>query len=140
MSRLHWLEARLDGLATVLAEAPRTAQPALETLVGDIARHEGVYVAFAARDGLLAARAGAEEIDCEGLAALGATVAESARAVAPRLALGPLTQVVLAGPKGKLALLEVRDVLVGVLAPHDVRLGDLLAKSPPPRSAPSAVN
>lgn len=135
MTREHWLEARLDGLSTVLAEAPRTAQVAMENLVGDIARHHGVKVAFAAREGLLAARAGVEEIDCEGLAALGATVAESAREVAPRLALGPLTQVVLAGPKGKLALLEVGDVLVGVLAPHDVHLGEVLARSPPPADA-----
>lgn len=127
----HWLETRIQGVGRIAASGGgRALNAAVTELVDDLDRHPAVRGAMAARDGLVLARGRAGDFDHDALAALGTSVTSNARAAAPRLGVGPLQQVLLSGPEGKVALFIVGDVVLAIVGDGDVHLGTALAEGP----------
>jgi predicted regulator of Ras-like GTPase activity (Roadblock/LC7/MglB family) len=144
---MHWLAGRLGALSERHARFAelRLARPAdasppteevtaraaffvdLSDLVAEIAAHDGVVAAFAEHDGLLVALAGAADA-ADAMAAMAATVVAPARRAAVALDLGPVEQLVLVGGRRKLALVVVGDLSIGILAPAEARLAQLLKR------------
>jgi predicted regulator of Ras-like GTPase activity (Roadblock/LC7/MglB family) len=62
------------------------------------------------------------------MAAMAATVVAPARRAAVALDLGPVEQLVLVGGRRKLALVVVGDLSIGILAPAEARLAQLLKR------------
>lgn len=135
----HWLAGEIARVRA-LAEALPAATPsrdgrdaraelleAISALVREVAGHAGVEACFASHEGLLVAVAG-ESPGFDALAAMAQHGLEPAREAAVGAALGPLRQMVLVGETGKLALLCLGPLTLGILSPSRVDLGGALAR------------
>ena len=127
----HWLQRRMTALSEVARRgSAKLLHGAAVELVDALGKHPAVVGAMASREGLLVARCGSVDIDHDGLAALGGALTSSARAVAPRLGIGPLEQVVLSGPQGKVALFVVDELTLAIVGAPGTHLGSALAVPP----------
>lgn len=145
---MHWLTTRLAALQaryqawlqlrrSAEGERSQATQPAnqaraefladLSNLVEEVAARRGIDAAFAAHEGLLVHCVGNQDT-ADALAAVAASVLHPAFAAARTLELGNLQQVVFAGTGRKLALLVVGELAIGVLAPVEVHLADVLSR------------
>ncbi len=143
---MHWLAgefeavaARAEALAALRrrraagedvprreeARARAAFRDRLGELVEAVSRRPGVLGCVAAHEGLLVAAAG-DAPDFEAVAAVAQSAVLSGHDAADKLRLGDLRQVLVVGERGKLAVLRVGDMTVGVLAPEEVSLAAAL--------------
>ena len=107
------------------AEARATFMSALRKVIEQIGQRDGVLGCFAAHDGLVVDSTG-ESADYEALAAMSQWCVTSAYQVAETLSLGSLQQILLIGSDKKLALVQLGQMTLGILAPTSVQLSELL--------------
>ena len=116
---------REDGQKAKTSSLRKELRFALSGLVDKVAALPDVIGCFATRDGLL--MEGSGPIDgLEAAAAMAQWCILPGKDAAETLQLGKLSQLVIIGEGGKLALIHVEGITIGVLAPTQVNLGELL--------------
>lgn len=143
---MHWLATRIERIEQLQVRHAQLKQrreagegvrqeenacrmdflASVTELVAEAGRRPGVLATFAAHEGLLIATSGDTRY-CEAVAALAQTALLPAIEGAERMQLGPLQQLVLVGAQGKLALIRVGDIALGLLASEEVSLAASLA-------------
>lgn len=122
---LTYLQARAQS-SDAAGEARRHLFEALREVVGEISRREGVLAAFVQHEGLLMEGVGDRQ-ELEAAAAMAQLLLPPVEQVRRTLSLGEVRQLVLVGDERKLVLLVLPEVCLGLLAPAEVRLAELLA-------------
>jgi predicted regulator of Ras-like GTPase activity (Roadblock/LC7/MglB family) len=128
VTQLHQLRSgREDGVPTAEERAARAAlRDGLTMLVAELSARPGVVASFAAQDGLLVDGQG-DRNTLEAMAAMSQTVFHASESAGQALGLGPVRQVLLSGADRKVVFFAVGEVRLGVLAPVDVDLRNVLA-------------
>jgi len=116
---------REGGSETHESEARATFMAALREVVEQINKHEGILACFVAHDGLVVEATG-EAAEYEALAAMTQWCVTPAHHAVETLTLGTLQQIVLIGSERKLALIQLGQMTLGILAPVSVQLSDTL--------------
>jgi predicted regulator of Ras-like GTPase activity (Roadblock/LC7/MglB family) len=120
---MHWLSSEIERVGKLAASRSPIFLGALRDLIAQLGARPGLRAAFAAHEGLIVAVAGdGPAAEAQGL--LGASLHASAA-----LGLGDVQQLVVVTAQGKLALLSVGPVVVGLLAPPHVSLAVATASS-----------
>lgn len=160
---MHWLEARLSHLNTLFdvhgrlrARRGDTAAEQLfeahgatledglhdvrqrlyadtQEVVLSVGARRGVEGAFVAHEGLVVASAG--PVDFEAYAAIASSLSAFVAEASERLTLGRIRQFVLVGERQKLAVFVLDGLLLGIVCPAALVLGDVLAEGGPDLSA-----
>lgn len=97
----------------------------LRQVVVQIGEHDGVLGCFVAHDGLVVETAG-KELDFEALAAMAQWCVMPAYNAVETLSLGSLQQILLIGSERKLALIQLGQMSLGIVAPISVQLSETL--------------
>jgi predicted regulator of Ras-like GTPase activity (Roadblock/LC7/MglB family) len=155
-TKVSWLEERLNALQQVnylyanLREQRETAQASADKaiiiaiedglkelrqrmfgettqLVEQIAMHDGIVMAFVAYEGLVMAASGQSD-DHELYAAVANQFAFQAIQTAARLQFDDPRQVVIVTNTQKLALIFVKDMILGIVAPRTIELSLVLSQ------------
>jgi predicted regulator of Ras-like GTPase activity (Roadblock/LC7/MglB family) len=116
---------REGGSETQESEARAAFMAALRKVVGQIKQHEGILACFVAHEGLVVEAIG-EETEFEALAAMTQWCVTPAHHAVETLSLGTLQQILLIGSERKLALIQLGQMTLGILAPNSVQLSDTL--------------
>ena len=118
---MHWLSGEIERMGKLAASRSPIFLNALRDLIAQLGERPGLRAAFAAHEGLIVAVAGdgpaAEALAAQAQGLLGASLHASAAR-----GLGDVQQLVVVTAQGKLALLAVGPVVVGLLAPPHVSL------------------
>jgi predicted regulator of Ras-like GTPase activity (Roadblock/LC7/MglB family) len=107
------------------AEARTVFMAALRKVIEQIGQHEGVSGCFVAHDGLVVESTG-QSADYEALAAMSQWCVTPGHQVVETLSLGALQQILLIGSERKLAMIQLGQMTLGILAPTSVHLSDVL--------------
>jgi predicted regulator of Ras-like GTPase activity (Roadblock/LC7/MglB family) len=118
--------AKREGVSASDDAEPRAAfMSALRKVILQIGQHDGVSGCFVAHDGLVVESSG-EAADYEALAAMSQWCVTPAHQVVETLSLGALQQILLIGSDRKLAMIQLGQMTLGILAPTSVQLSDVL--------------
>lgn len=118
---MHWLSAELERVGRLAAGRSPIFVHALSDLVAQLGERPGLRAAFAAHEGLIIAVTG-DKAAAEALAAQAQGLLGAAAHASTTLGLGGVSQTVVVTEHGKLAIIAVGPVVVGLLAPPHVSL------------------
>ncbi len=118
---MHWLSGEIDRMGRLAASRSPIFLNALRDLIAQLGQRPGLRAAFAAHEGLIVAVAG-DGPAAEALAAQAQGLLGAASHASTALGMGGVQQTVVVTGQGKLALLAVGPVVVGLLAPPHVSL------------------